>query len=104
MKIGLKLGRGLVVKGRVFAVMVVVGIDVIEDFSASVVGVDETAALEHFGFECSYERLTPSVVIGVGPCGHALANSGMVEDLAVGSASVLAAAVAMEDDACGRVA
>ena len=41
MKIGLKLGRGLVVKGRVFAVMVVVGIDVIEDFSVSAAAVIE---------------------------------------------------------------
>jgi len=42
--------------------------------------------------------------MGIGPCGHALANSGMVEDLTEGSASVLAAAVAMEDDTWGRVA
>jgi hypothetical protein len=77
--------------------MVVVGIDVIEDFSASVVGVDETAALEHFGFECSDERLRPGVVIGIGASRHALAYSGMVEDLAIGSAAILAATVAVED-------
>ncbi len=84
--------------------MVVVRIDVVEDFSSSVVRVDEVAALEHFGFEGSDEGLYPGVVIGIGASGHALAHASTFEDLAVSSAAVLAASVAMKDDACSRFA
>lgn len=57
METGLELSRVLVFLSGVFAVMVVVGVDVGEDFSASVVGVDEDSALQHFAFEGFNEKL-----------------------------------------------
>lgn len=64
---GFKLGWGLVAEGGVFAVVVVVGIDVGEDLGACIVGIDEAAVLKHFGFQSAHEGFGPGVVIGIGP-------------------------------------
>ena len=98
---GLELARGFVAEGRVFAVGVVVTFDVIEDFGLGVVGVLEASVLKHFEFESPDEGFSPGVVVGVGPCGHALAHAGFGQDMAEGGAPVLAATVAVEDDASG---
>ena len=90
---------GLVGEGGVFAAGVVVGFDIGEDFGAGIVGINEGAALEHFGFEGAHEGFGPGVVIGIGPGGHALPELVGAQELAVGPAAVLAAAVAVEDGA-----
>ena len=96
---GFELVRGFVSDRRVFAVGVVVTFDVFEDFSAGVAGVLEATILEHLVFEGSDERLGPSVVIGVGARGHALAQASLGQGLTEGGAPILAAAVAVEDGA-----
>ncbi len=78
---------------------VVVSFDVFEDFGAGVAGVLKASALKHFVLEGADEGLGPGVVAAVGACGHALAQAGLGQSLAEGSAPVLAAAVAMEDGA-----
>ena len=52
---------------------VVVGVDVGEEFDPGVGGVDKAAILEHFGFQGAHEGFGPGIVIGIGPCRHALA-------------------------------
>jgi len=81
----------------VFAVGVVVGFDVGEEFGAGVVGINEGAALEHFGFEGAHEGFGPGIVVGIGPGGHALPDAVGAQELPEGAAAVLAAAVAVED-------
>ena len=51
MGFGLELGGGPVGESGVFAVIVVVGIDVVENLGTRVGFVEEAAALEHFAFE-----------------------------------------------------
>ena len=58
--------RGLITEGGVFAVGVVVALDVLEDFGLSVGGGLEAAALEHFVFEGADEGFGPGVVVGIG--------------------------------------
>ena len=94
---GLELGRGLVVEGGVFAVEVVVGFDVGEEFGAGVPGIDEAAAVEHFGLQRPHEGFGPGVVVRVGTGGHALADAALAQDFTEGGAAVLAATVAVED-------
>jgi len=96
--IGLELSWGLVGEGGVFAVGIVVGVDIGEEFDPSVALGEEGAALEQLGFEGADERLCPSVVIRVGAGGHALPEASLAEDLAKGRAAVLAAAVTVEDE------
>jgi len=96
-KLGFELVGGFVSDRRVFAVGVVVTLDVFEDFDASVVGVLEAATLEHLVLEGADEGFGPSVVVGIGAGGHALAQAGLGQGLAKGSAPILAAAVAVED-------
>ena len=74
---GLELARGFIAEGRVFAVGVIVTFDVIEDFGLGVAGVLEAAVLKHFEFQGADEGLSPGVVVGVGPGGHALAQAGL---------------------------
>jgi len=50
------LERGFVCQGGVFAARVVVGVDVGEDLGAGVVGVDEGAVLEPFGFQSAHRK------------------------------------------------
>jgi len=95
--LGFKLDWGLVAESGVFAVGVVVGIDVGEDFGSSVLGIDEAAVLKHFGFKCSHEGFGPGVVIGIGPSRHALAYSSLAQKLSIGPTAILTASVAMED-------
>jgi hypothetical protein len=52
--------------------------DVLEDFEASVGGVLETSALEHFVFQGSDEGFGPGVFVGISPRGHALEEAGFV--------------------------
>ena len=96
-EIGLKLGGCFVVEGRVFAMHVVVGIDEREDFGPSVSKVDETTAVEHFGFQCSHEGFRPGIVVRVRASRHALVHPSLVQDRPEGDAAVLAATITMED-------
>ena len=66
MDFGLELGRGLVAERGMFPVMIIVGIDVVEDLGAGVGGVDEAAVLEHLAFERAHQGLGPGVVVGIG--------------------------------------
>src|SRR6476660_6026887 len=88
---------GLVPERGVFAVGIVVAIDVVEDFGVGIGGILKDAALEHLSLEGADEGLRPGVLVGVGTARHALAQTGGGESLAEASAAVLAAAVAMED-------
>ncbi len=87
--IGLKLGGCWVVEGRVFAIHVVVGFDVREDFCPIVSSVDDTTAVEHFGFQCSYKGFRPGIVIRVRPSRHALTHLCLAqEDLPEGGTAL----------------
>ena len=101
---GLESGGGLVSEGGVFSVGVVVGFDVGEDLYSGIGVSDERAVLEHFGFQGAHEGLGPGVVIGIGARGHALAHPGLAQEISVSAAAVLAAAVAVEDQAGKRAA
>ena len=74
MDLGFELVRGFVADRRVFAVGVVVTLDVFKDFGASVGGVLEAAALEHFVFEGSDEGFGPSPA----QAGYGLARADML--------------------------
>jgi len=100
--LGLELGRSFIVEGGVFAVGIVVAFDVVEDFDFGVVGVEEATALKHLELEGADEGLGPSVVVGIGAAGHALAQAGAGQEVTEGGAGVLAAAITMKDDALGR--
>lgn len=100
----LERGGGEVVEGGMAAVGVVVAFDEGEEFGPGVVVVDEAAALEHFGLEAADGGFTPGIVIGVGAGGHALAQSVLVEQGAEDFAAILAASVAVEDEAGARAA
>ena len=67
MGFGLELGGGPVGEGGVFAVIVIVGIDAVENLGARVGFVEEAAALEHFAFEGTHEGLGPGILVGIGP-------------------------------------
>src|SRR5678815_1766319 len=95
----LELDRSLVLERGVFAVSVVVAVDVIEEFGAGIGGVLEDAALEHFELEGADEGLRPGVIVRIGASRHALAQPGRRQGQSKRSAAVLAAAVAMEDGA-----
>ena len=84
-----------------FSVGVVVAFDVFEDFCLGIIGIFEATILKHFEFESSDEGFGPGVLVGVGPGRHALAQAGLGQGLAEGSASLLAAAVTVEDGAVG---
>ena len=101
---GLESGGGLVSEGGVFAVGVVVGFDVGEDLDVGIGVGDESAVLEHLGLEGAHEGLGPGVVIGIGTRGHALAHPGRAQEISVSAAAVLAATVAVEDQAGERMA
>ena len=78
---------------------VVVAFDVGEEFGEGVSAVDEAAALEHFGLEAADGRFAPGVVVGIGAGGHALAQAVGGQEGAEHLAAILAAAVAVEDEA-----
>ena len=101
---GLESGGCLVSEGGVFAVGVVIGFDEGEDFDVGIGVGDESAVLEHFGLEGAHEGLGPGVVIGIGTRGHALADPGRTQEISVSAAAVLAATVAVEDQAGQRIA
>src|SRR5215208_4590452 len=94
-----ELSRSSIPDRGVFAVGVVVTVDVFEDLGAGVAGVFEASALEHFMFEDANEGFGPGVFVGIGASGHALAEAGVGQGFAKGGAAVLAAAVAVEDGA-----
>ncbi len=81
---------------------VVVGVDVGEEFDPGVGGVDEAAVLQHLRFQGAHEGFGPGIVIGIGPCGHALADAGLLKEPPVFAAAILAAAIAVEDEAFVR--
>src|ERR1041385_4119770 len=97
MELSFELAWGEVMESGVFAVSVVVALDVFEDFDLGIGGRVEAAALEHFVFEGAEEGFGPGVVVGVGARGHALAQAGLGESLAESDAAILAAAIAVED-------
>ena len=97
----LEAAGGSVLEGGVKALGVVVAVDEGEDFTAGIGSVDEAAVLQHLCFERAHERLGPGVVIGIGSSGHALAHPREPQDVAEGSAAVLAASVAVEDQING---
>ena len=101
---GLESGGCLVSDGGVFAVGIVVGFDEGEDLDVGIGVVDESAVLEHFGFERAHEGLGPDIVIGVDARGHALADPGRTQEISVSASAVLAATVAVEDHAGERMA
>ena len=80
-----------------FALMIVVAFDVFEEFQPSIRGIFKTAALKHLALEGAHEGFRPGVIIRIGPCGHALAQTSTFQHGAEGTAAILAAAVAMED-------
>lgn len=61
--------------GGVFALAVVVAIDVLNEFELCVDGVFKAAALEHLALEAAHEGFCPGFVIRVGLCPHALAHA-----------------------------
>ena len=76
---------------------VIVGFDVGKELDFGIALVDKAAALEHLGFDGADDTFGPCVVVGIGACGHALAEAGLLEKCAKGDASVLAATVAVKD-------
>ena len=80
-----------------FSLSIVVAFEVVEDLGARICLVLETPALEHFVFEGADEGLGPSVVVGIGPRRHALAQAGFLQEAAVGDAAILAASITVED-------
>ncbi len=80
---------------------VVVGVDVGEEFDLGVGGVDEAAVLQHLRFQGAHEGFGPNIVIGISPRGHASADVGLLKKPPVFTAAILAAAVAVEDEAFG---
>ena len=94
---GLESGGRLVSEGGVFSVGVVVGFDVGEEFDAGIGVSDEGAVLEHFGFQGAHEGLGPGVVIGIGTCGHALADAGLAQEIPIRAAAILTTPIAVED-------
>ena len=78
---------------------VVVGVDEGKDLRSGIGLVDEATVLEHLGFEGAHERFCPGVVIRIGPCGHALADTCRGQHGAKSAAAILAATVAVEDEA-----
>ena len=97
MGLGFELVGGEVSESGVFALMIVVAFDVFEEFQPSIRGIFKTAALKQLALEGSDEGFRPSVVVRIGPCGHALVQTGTLQNRAEGAAAILAAAVAMED-------
>jgi len=100
--LGFELVWSFVSDRRVFAVGIVVAFDVFEDFGAGVSGVLEATILKHLALDGSDAGLRPSVVVGIGACGHALAQPRLGQSLAEGRAAILAAAVTVEDGVMGR--
>ena len=97
MGLGFELVGGEVSESGMFALMIVVAFDVFEEFQPSIRGIFKTAALKHLALEGAHEGFRPGVIIRIGPCGHALAQTGTFQHGAEGTAAILAAAVAMED-------
>jgi hypothetical protein len=96
-----ELAGGLVLERGVFAVSVVVAVDIIEEFGPGVSGVLEDAALKHFVFESTDEGFRPGIVVGIGPSRHALEQPGCRQGEPKESAAVLASAITVEDSAAG---
>ena len=78
---------------------VVVGFEVGEDLGVGIGAGAEGAVLEHLGLAGADEGLGPGVVIGIGARGHALAQAGLAQEFPESGAAVLAAQVAVEDEA-----
>ena len=55
MDFGFELGRGLVAERGMFPVMVIVGINVIENLGAGVGLIEEAAVLRHLAFKGAHE-------------------------------------------------
>ena len=87
---------------------IVVGLDAGEEFDPGVGAVDKAAVLQHLRFQSADEGFGPGIMIGIGPGGHALADAGLLKELPVFAAAILAAAVAMKPTAqrlpAGRLA
>ncbi len=79
-----------------FALVVVVAVDVFKQLKSGIGGVFKATPLQHFAFECAHKRLAPSVVIGVGAGGHALAHACVGKHGTKGSAAILTAAITVE--------
>jgi len=98
---GLEEGRWLVVKGGVQAAGVVVAVDEGKEFVGCVLLAGKAAIAQHLGLERADEGFGPGVVIGVGSGRHALLHACGAQPLTEEAAAILAATVAVEDDALG---
>lgn len=86
----------MITEGGLFALGVLAGVDIGEDFGPSIRGVDE-AALKHFGLKGAHERFGLGVVIGGCPSRHALAHSCPAQALPLGTTAILATAINVDD-------
>ena len=80
---------------------IVVAVDEGKELVGGVLLAGEAAIAQHLGFEGADEGLGPGVVIGVGSGRHALLHACGAQPLAEGAAAILAATVAVKDDALG---
>ena len=70
-----------------------------QEFGARVGGVEEAAVLEHCGFPGGHKGFAPGVVLGNSACGPALAQTGAAQERTEDGAAILAAAIAVEEEA-----
>ena len=68
-----------------------------EDLGAGVVGVDEGAAQEPFGFQSAHEGFGPGARIGISSRGHALLQVGRLEPPPEGPAAILVCGAQVRD-------
>ena len=97
MALGFILGGGEASECGVFELIIVVAFDVFEEFQPSIRGIFKTASLKQLALEGAHEGFRPGVIIRIGPCEHALAQTGTFQHGSECTATVLAATVAMED-------
>ena len=81
-----------------FAHGVVVAVNVGKNRRSGVPFVTQPVFFDHFGFQGSHKRFSPSIVIGVGPSGHALGDAGIPKEFPERLAAILTAAVAVKDE------
>ena len=83
-----------------FSGAVVVDVDEIGDFSSGVRKGLKTSILEHFIFQSSHEGFSPSVVVRVSPCRHALLYSVTLKNASICPTTVLTSSIAVKDECC----
>lgn len=80
---------------------IIVSVDEGKEFVGSILLAGEAAIAQHLGLERADEGLGPGVVIRVGSGRHALLHACSAQPLTEGAAAILAATVAVKDDAVG---